>query len=334
MVVYHHGSHFHVFPLTTLFAPLYADGWRAVDFFFVLSGFVLARAYWTPGRKDRLFRNFWDRIGRLYPLHLVTLLFVALGQWYLMFGLNQSDYVYHINDGFHFLLNLFLVHGMDSSFNGPSWSISTEFVVNVLFFLIILLPRRLAFAAFILAIAFTFVPREGVLELATPFIRTLRGFCIGVLLHWAFVLIARRPYAWLPRVADVTFVLSFAGTIAYGYLLETDLDLSGGIILMLFCFMILAAPLSSLAAWGLNRAPLVYLGEISYSVYLVHFPLQLTLWLAYVTLGLTWPFGDLAGLVAFMVLTLACAALTYRYIEMPGKRLMRLRRKGYVDAIA
>src|SRR6185312_13785838 len=102
----------------------------------------------------------------------------------------------------------------------------------------------------------------------------------------------------------------------------------------LFCFMILSAPLSSLAAWGLNRKPLVYLGEISYSVYLVHFPLQLTLWLAYVTLGVTWPFGDLAGLVAFMVLTLACAALTYRYIEMPGKRLMRLRRKGYVDAIA
>jgi peptidoglycan/LPS O-acetylase OafA/YrhL len=262
------------------------------------------------------------------------LVLVALGQWYLISGLGQGEFIYHINDGVHFVLNLFLVHGMDSSFNGPSWSISTEFVVNLVFFLIILLPRRLAFAAFLVAIAFTFVPRAGALELATPFIRTLRGFCIGVLLHWAFVMIAQRPRPWLPRVADGMFVLSVAGIIAYGYLVGTNADLSGGVALALFCSMVLSAPLSSIAAWSLCRAPLVYLGEISYSVYLTHFPLQLALWIAYVTLGITWPFGDLAGLIAFLALTVGCAALTYRYVELPGKRLLKFRRKGYVDAIA
>ena len=334
VVVYHHGSHFDASPLLVLLGPLYRDGWRAVDFFFVLSGFVLARAYWKEERKDSFIRNLCDRIRRLYPLHFVTLLLVALGQWYLISGLNRNAFVYQSNDSVQFALNLVLIHGFDTSFNGPSWSISTEFMVNVLFFVIILLPRRLALVTFAAAIALTFIPRGDELVAITPLTRTLRGFCVGVLLYSLFVAIASRPRTWVRHAADVVFIVALVCSIGYAYLVETYPQLSGGITLMLHCLLIISAPMSSLAKWSLRRKPLAYLGEISYSVYLVHFPLQLILWLAFVTLGLTWPFGELFGLLSFIALTIGCAALSYRYIELPGKRLLRLSRKDPVQAPA
>ncbi len=336
VVVYHFDSHFHQHPLFAVLGPLYQDGWRAVDFFFVLSGFVLARAYWTASRKDRLLRNVWDRIGRLYPLHFVTLLAVAAGQWFLLFGMHQGSYVYHLNDGYHFVLNLFLLQGSDSSFNGPSWSISTEFVINLVFFLVILLPQRWAIVAFLVAIAATFLPlSQETMDVISPFSRTLRGFCIGVMLHHVLAASTPRQSAWLPRLATFTFVAVGAFLVVYAYWLERLPLFSGGITLVAFCLLIASAPLSPLAQRLLRPAPLVYLGEISYSVYLIHFPLQLLLWLLYVTLGLTWPFGPLAGLIAFLAVSVVCAAQTYRYVELPGKRWLRLpQKKRLDDAIA
>jgi len=328
VVVYHYGSHFHQFPLPGLLAPLYDEGWRAVDFFFALSGFVLARAYWTPARKDRLFPNIWDRVCRLYPLHLVTLALVALGQWYLTSQLHRGIYIYHLTDLYHFVLNLFLIHGLDASFNGPSWSISTEFVVNVLFFLAILLPRRMAFACFIGAIvASSLIPTEGTGTVLIPLARTLRGFCVGVLIYRLFTTLTGWRPPWLARAANVVFVVAAAGAIAYPYLPGRYAQFSGALTLLLSSALIISAPVSPVARSILNRAPLIYLGEISYSVYLVHFPLQLALWLLAVRFGLAWPLSQTSGLIAFLLATVGCAALTYRMIELPGKRWLRLPRK-------
>ena len=328
VVVYHHGSHFHVWPLPGLLNPLYEGGWRAVDFFFALSGFVLARAYWTEARRHRLGSNIWDRVARLYPLHLATLLLVAAGQWDLTAFLHQQTWVYHLTDTYHFVLNLLLIQGLDSSFNGPSWSISTEFVVNILFFCAILLPRRAAMACFVVAIvAVSFTPSEGPVSVLVPLARTLRGFCLGVLLHSAVSSLLQSQPKRLTRGADAVFVCATVLWVVYAYLPAASALPGGPVTLLLSSALIASAPISGIGRYVLNRGPLVYLGEISYSIYLIHFPLQLVLWLLHVRFGLQWSFGPLAGLVVFLAATVGCADLTYRFIELPGKSWLRPRRK-------
>ena len=131
-----------------LMAPFYRHGELLVDFFFVLSGFVLARAYWNDQRSATFANNVRERIARMYPLHFATLCAVAVMQWILVNRLASPPFVYLFNDTYDFALNLLLLNrtGLERgfSFNGPSWSISTEFVVNILFLAAIALPRNIA----------------------------------------------------------------------------------------------------------------------------------------------------------------------------------------------
>ena len=94
-------------PLYDWFFLFYEHGWLAIDLFFCLSGFVF---YWqysrsvaegsiTPGGFAIL------RLSRLYPLHVVTLVLVAIGQYVLMQA-QGTFFVYEHNDLTHFLLNL------------------------------------------------------------------------------------------------------------------------------------------------------------------------------------------------------------------------------------
>jgi len=128
--------------------PFFAHAWLFVDFFFVLSGFVIAHAY---GRRLAKFPDFAvfiiKRIGRLWPLH-VTLLGVlvamefgrlALSSWYgtanrAAFTGNYSVLL--------LLQNLTLLQVLRPeplmSWNGPSWSITVEFWTYVIFALVMI----------------------------------------------------------------------------------------------------------------------------------------------------------------------------------------------------
>jgi peptidoglycan/LPS O-acetylase OafA/YrhL len=67
-----------------------------------------------------------------------------------------------------------------------------------------------------------------------------------------------------------------------------------------------------------------HLGEISYSIYMVHFPLILAVHLVAVGFGLRVPYDSWLYFVAFLAALVAAASATYRFIELPGKRLLSL----------
>ena len=73
VVLWHYGAHFDAHPLSRIFSPFYHAGYLFVDFFFVLSGYVISRAYWTAQREGQLKDNIQSRLARFYPLHLFTL---------------------------------------------------------------------------------------------------------------------------------------------------------------------------------------------------------------------------------------------------------------------
>ena len=330
------GTHFH---------DLLNNGYVAVDFFFVLSGFVIGSAYHDRiGQIGDLTKFTVRRIGRLYPLHLAVLL-VYLGLEVGRVALGSANTFTGERSWPAFFADLFLLQGFnawDLSWNMPAWSISIELWTNLAFALLALgLGRRLPWIAAGLAAVMTalliLTP-----EVPTPFsareVDILNGafqcvmeFFLGVTGYSLFLWAKGhgvKPPGWLEWPAVVAAVLTFA------FIGELP-SLAPGFIF--FCVvMIFAFEAGPVAAALKHRAPL-RLGEISYSIYLTHSLYTLAVFMlvkaAGVGLKATWleqsegrdllvlggPWVmDLAAL-ACLCAVVASSNLTYRLIEDPAR---------------
>jgi peptidoglycan/LPS O-acetylase OafA/YrhL len=129
-------------PCHAWLGSLYEPGNYGVQVFWCISGFIFHWKYAqavsmgqvTPG--TFLLR----RVIRLYPLHLLTLLLVALAQPTYM-AAHGAYFVFPDNDAWHFLLHLFMASSWNlepgGSFNGPIWSVSVEVLVYACFFVLL-----------------------------------------------------------------------------------------------------------------------------------------------------------------------------------------------------
>jgi peptidoglycan/LPS O-acetylase OafA/YrhL len=321
------------------------NGYVAVDFFFVLSGFVIASAY-----LDRL-AAFADaarfairRIGRLYPLHLAVLL--------VYLGLELHRATVHPELGFTgerswpaFWCDLFLLQGFnayDLSWNMPAWSISLELWANLAFAALgLALRRRLAWgcaglAALIVAALLLqdqlpqwVSGREG--DILSGAFQCVMEFFVGAAAFAAFRWMQARgvrPSGLLewPAVAGALGVFAFAPQLPT--LLPAAVFLA---VVMVFGFE--AGPLSR----ALKHPAPLKLGEISYSIYLTHSLHTLAAfhiigaigrathatWLTdsndrdLLVLGGPWAM-DLAALLC-LAAVVATSLLTYRWIEDPAR---------------
>lgn len=123
-------------------SAFFYNSYLFVDFFFVLSGFVMALAYTDKIADGLPFREYvLARLGRIYPLHLAMLLvwapYILIKQYLYMKGWGGTDQFEHSNLA-SFVSNLTLTHSLglhhDLSWNYPSWSISVEFFSYLIFF--------------------------------------------------------------------------------------------------------------------------------------------------------------------------------------------------------
>jgi len=328
-------NHFQSFP------PIINAG-RGVDFFFVLSGFVMAHAYGERLRNRSAAAGFLiRRLGRLYPLHLATLVgLVAIETAKLVMvsklGVDAGAAPFSGETSWDALAaNLVLLNGVGIidhySWNIPSWSISTEFWAYVLFLLVCLCRRRAyRFAAVGLAVLSGLALLWN--EVASLHIHIYQG--IGLLR----CLCPQRAVGGLASGLEAAS-LGLAALVFWDGLPwpSVTTPLAFGFVVLAFAFdggvvsRILAAP-------GLLR-----LGVISYSIYLVHFPIlsvlngicrvvqgKLHIHL-YVPTQRPGGEGDLllsfgnpwitdAAEIAYVAFVVAMATLTYRWIEDPARR--------------
>lgn len=315
------------FPYGDILAPLYGPfAANAVELFWLISGFVFAHVY-LPRRTSA-----WSfgvaRFARLYPMHFVMLLYVA-GLQLASLQLAGHWQVYGNNDLRHFVLQLFMASNWNNwsfglSFNGPIWSVSLEIIVYGMFFVSLFLLRRAPFilSLILCAVCWGWVAFEPV-EL--PFIRITVFTCAGYFFLGS-LLYAARPHKTVARAS----FCALAGVIGIviGVLVDVeDLAISG-----------VAVAVVSIAA-GLDRvAPvtgskLKSLGAISYSLYLVHVPLQMTVLLAAdLAFDGTRSFADSdLTLPIYVVVSLVLAYGANRWLEVPVGRAIReglLRKKG------
>ena len=286
-----------------IFTQIHAYGWIAVDLFFVISGFIFTHVYFANGRVEATAREFAiARFARLYPLHFATLLAAAIA---LSFKHPHPDTF----TAWHFLLNLLMLQesGLNDglSFNGPAWSISVEVYCYVAFYYLAKrFPRALIPMAWVISVT-AFCLTTGKDQPTLDHIA--RGFCgffAGIL---AYRYRSAPVWALLP-LATVPFL--FVGHVRF---------FSWGSVLAVTAFpaWVLLAPRIGLLA----TRPFLWVGERSYSLYLVHAPIY---WLiSFAFLGgrpVSHPWPMLALSSALILLT---ADLSYRYFETPARRAIR-----------
>jgi peptidoglycan/LPS O-acetylase OafA/YrhL len=320
------------------------NGALMVDFFFILSGFVLFHSYGAKlGTLARSLRFMAIRFGRLYPLHLASLaafVLIECAKWAAIHWrlAAVAGVPFHPNTPGALIANLLLIHGLgiydQPTWNNPSWSISVEFYIYALFALVIsLLPRKLPLLAVSGALATVGLviswKAAGGLDSTAKygFFRGLLGFFCGVILwHVYNALRGRTP----PRVLGaMNLVLGAALAI---FLTVLHRGLGDFIAIPLFIAIVLITALhDAVKPNPLDWRGVVWLGTISYSVYMVHpvviwcfeFVLQYVLKLPrpdYYAMNI-WT-GD-AVVILYVAVVLAVSAWTFRHIEDRFRRKIR-----------
>lgn len=311
-------------PYGTVLGWLLAHGHMAVELFWVISGFVFAHVYMDRPTGVREFAA--ARIARLYPLHLVTLVFVAALQTVSMAQTGHFQ-IYANNDWRYFLVHLALAsHWLawlpGLSFNAPIWSVSLEIVAYAIFFVSLPLLRRFGLGVAVAVGAAAWALGLYAQPLDLPGIRLQAFVCTGYFFVGVVACLVLRqapePGAALRRMAGAGVCVAAFGV----YAGAEDMVLA-------------AASLSAVALAALQdirsgrTCPgwLRWLGDLSYSLYLVHVPLQMTvLLIADLAFGATRAFaGSPWTLPVYLAASLGLAHLSYMYLEKPAGRWLRAR---------
>jgi len=310
---------------------LFAKGYLAVDFFFLLSGFVIWLSWHDRLRApDAAVRFLQKRIARIWPLHAVTLA-AAVGLALLLRATGRDDPAFPFGElPLHVLLiqNWGFTDALD--WNDPAWSISCELAAYLLFPLLVLAVdwRKLPTAATLCVAAALLlalhVAMHGAASLGNDIpryglIRCLCEFATGTLVASLFLRM-RKPmtagHASRHPASGATperMVMGGAVLAAIAWALGTPETLAAP---ATFAALLLALALTS----ARGRSPLEggmihYLGEISYATYLSHF----LIWKAF-KLPLASPSLSPSVIAAYLVLVLVASILLYHGVERPAQR--------------
>jgi len=311
--------------------PLFYDyGFYGVQVFWCISGFIFFWKYRDAVASGRLSgRNFFVlRLSRLYPLHFATLLIVALLQMVYL-AKNSAYFVYQYNDPYHFVLQLFMASnwGLQAgdSFNGPIWSISIEVLAYLIFFLgLRYISGSLAFAALM---AFGSAAVVFLKISAHPLFSCLMFFYIGCLTAIAY---GRVKDAARYRTAATVAAITILGSMLA---LQFYVRIKPMYFLLAFSPALIYLSVAHIRATRLTSRWLVAAGSMTYSSYLLHVPIQLTVAVIATYAGWSIPVYNPWLFLAFMVGTLFASYYCYKFFEMPAQNYLR-RKLLYADSPA
>ena len=258
-----------------------AHGYLFVDFFFVLSGFVIAYNYDNRLTNYTQLTSFLNkRFFRLFPLHIaVLLLFVGYVFFRQVIG-NPATEGFDLNT---FFTTLFLVNSIKfpditaASWNMPSWSISAEMISYLAFGLLLTLTGKMRsyktiMYLFVIAMAVVAMQLSGgsfLISYNNGFIRGMIGFFCGALTFKIFEMIKARPtvlQATILEAITLFAVIYFIIMTAFFSLFIIFYELLFMTTILVFSFEKGFVSKAILSLRIFKR-----LGSISYSVYMNHF---------------------------------------------------------------
>lgn len=333
-VVLYHYQHFlnkseleklYWYPVIEIFI---AKGHLAVPFFWILSGFVIASSYRLPKWKG-VGRFLLYRFARLYPLHLATLLLVGVLQ-FISLGLNGKPLIYTNHDFTNFFVHLFFLSGFTESFdsksfsyNAPIWSVSLELMCYCAFAL--LMAFSILRLTTIWCVLSSIVLLDIFSSLPDQLIRVNLFFFTGVVIH---LVCTKRSYIhlfsfWLLVCSGIcitnsNFIVAIQDAFPKIQVFQYRYN-------FLFVAVILILLQLELRVKESVAARFINLGNLSYSMYLLHVPVQLIVLLIIPVLGANQDkvLGSGVFIVLFVLVLLALSRLVYQHFEEPCRRRIR-----------
>ena len=332
---------------------VFNHGYMAVDFFFMLSGFVISYAYDDRWNKMSMGDFFKRRLVRLHPM-IVMGAIIGLTTFLLGGGVKWDGSVTPMSGVAlaFFLTCLFIpawpgaaheVRGNGEMFplNGPSWSLFFEYIGNICYALFIrrLSTKALSWLVAALGVVYIWFSVGNVLgyesigvgwtvgdsvNIFGGFLRMMFPFSLGMLLARNFKPVKVRGIFWLAIVLlfalfSVPFFPSVGGICVNG-------------IYEMCCIMLIFPVIVWLGASGVtsdkaSTGVCKFLGDLSYPLYIVHYPVMYLFyaWLIknqLYTVADTW----MVVILVFAVnITLAIAAL--KLYDEPVRRWLAAKLK-------
>jgi peptidoglycan/LPS O-acetylase OafA/YrhL len=307
------------------YSPLklfYQYGYYGVQVFWCISGFIF---FWKYGRaiptgKPSGYKFFVLRFSRLYPLHFATLLCIAVLQP-LYFARHGAYFIYQYNDLYHFALQIFMASNwgfqVGDSFNGPIWSISIEVLAYFVFYLGLRHVSGSVALLVVMAVASTVIQ---FFKIAThPIFNCLMFFYLGCL---TAVLYARvKDDARSRAFATVTALLLIAAICG----LQLLIAVRSIYFLLVFSPALVMLCVMHIPATRFTSAVLVPAGNVTYSSYLLHVPIQLALVSLAAAAGLSIPIYSVPFFLTFIGGTLLLSFYCYKHFELPAQSYLRRR---------
>lgn len=321
----HFGVSANLLPAYLKFSDFYRRGWIFVEFFFILSGFIFSYVYLDKIRKNGIseLRGYAvSRFARLYPLHVLTLLLVLM-----LLVVNQGSFIYHDNTIKKFLLNLFFLQNgfFDTtfSFNGPSWSVSCEILMYVLFFWIICKDASNRIAWFVgLFFLGQIIFKVGINlpvfneQIAQALIYFFFGCLIFEISSWT---VFNNRYVKMSLFIGIVLIYAipkWAGQEIYG---------SWEFVYAIFLFpalILLFSKSNTISRLSANDA-CRFIGDMSYGVYLLHYPVQFFILIINKRYELKIDFSSPLTLLLYVTITLSVSSIIHYFFERPASKFLR-----------
>lgn len=326
------------------FIQIINHGYLAVDFFFLLSGFVVSYAYDDRWSKMTNWDFFKRRLIRLQPMVIMGSIIGAI-----LFYFQGSEIFPLINDTPLWKMLLYMIVGftlipltpsMDirgwqemHPLNGPAWSLFFEYIANILYALFIrkfskrLLILFVAFTAFLLIRYLLFGPNGDVIggwsldktQMNIGFTRMLYPFFAGILLCRIGKLISLKGGFWICSLF-IIIILSVPRIGGVENLWMNGLYESICIII-LFPLIVSIGAGSSISSNSSKKA-CKFLGDISYPLYITHYPLiyVYTSWV--INHDIPASYGFLAG-VLLMATAIAISYACLKLYDIPVRNWLK-----------
>lgn len=320
IVIYHFGIERDIpafpFDKVEILHKIFKGGNLGVSYFYVLSGFIMCYNYYQDsGSLDK--KKFWiARFSRIYPMHIVALLLM-----FLVYSFIEQKVTLKSS-----ILQLTLLQSWSfdyrHSFNWPAWSLSVEgFFYAVCPLLLVFFQRNSK--KVILLVVFLFWAVSMIQQwfffiekMPLPLIH-VNGFLVGMLAGYYF---RKNQFVGLfnNTTNTIFFLISFAIVIYMATIPEFFISTSG-FLAPVFAVLILsiASNTSSISTF-FSKKFFILLGEISYCIYILHWPV----WLILDKYKMIEMNKDVQFYL-YLLLVNIVSYICYKYIEVPSRIYLR-----------
>lgn len=335
VVVHHFGQDIYPFNKGLLYKTVHF-GDEFVNYFFILSGFIMVVAYYKPNNAT-LFINkkkyLVNRFARIYPVYLLSLLILLLN----VVTINTELYNHF---GIRFLIELLLLQSWTGkpSLNFPGWTLSVEMFFYICFpFLLKFLSKRtnmflLLTSIFIFLLNFaaniyfsnhySLDSSIGLIQHFFPLfhiVTFIEGIIAGLIFMKNYTFMKEKQL----KVKIVAYSLALTYLIISIYGFNFQKYHHNGLLVPAYFSFIVAFSLESRWTATLSNTLFIYLGDISYSLYI----LQVPVWLFFTFFTKNISLDKNLSFYLYLLTLIATSSLIYSFFERKAQTWIKIRSK-------